>query len=146
VFLSAFYDVGRKKETYFWEAQRLTQEDVSSQDLNRAFLKLVTGVKDLVDAQSDDARHVILEEMTRRVDENLSLRKDKSGLAALQEEQRSAVDANARFFDSIEGLFALNEEEAVEGLYVTAIPRLGLARVRTGEMMPGGATAGTTSA
>jgi flavin-dependent dehydrogenase len=146
VFLSAFYDVGRKKESYFWEAQRLTQEDVSSQDLNRAFLKLVTGVKDLVDAQSDDARRVILEEMTRRVDENLTLRKDKHGLAALQEEKRSTADANARFFDSIEGLFALNEEEAVEGLYVRATPRLGLARVRTGEMMPGAPAVGKASA
>jgi hypothetical protein len=80
------------------------------------------------------------------VDENLNLRKDKHGLSALEEEKRSAADANARFFDSIEGLFALNEEDAVEGLYVTATPRLGLARVRTGEMVPGAPAVGTTGA
>ena len=33
VFLSAFYDVGRKKESYFWEAQRLTEQDVQTSDL-----------------------------------------------------------------------------------------------------------------
>jgi hypothetical protein len=44
VFLSAFYDVGRTKESYFWEAQRLTEDDVEAGDLKMAFLKLVTGV------------------------------------------------------------------------------------------------------
>jgi flavin-dependent dehydrogenase len=132
VFLSAFYDVGRAKETYFWEAHRLTQEEIDSQDLKRAFLKLVTGVKDLSDAQSEDPRRVVLEEMTRRVDENLSYRKDKEALAGLQGQERAAADANARFFTSVEGLFALNEEDAIEGLYVTTTPRLGLARANQG--------------
>ena len=52
VFLSAFYDVGRKKESYFWEAQRLTEDDAETKDLNGAFLKLVTGVKDMADAKT----------------------------------------------------------------------------------------------
>lgn len=130
VFLSAFYDVGRRKESYFWEAQRLTREDVETSDLKHAFLALVTGVKDLSDAQTQDSRHLILEEMTRRVDENLSLRRDKMQLAALEEGERAAADANARFFTSVEGMFALNQEEAVEGLYVATTPQLGLARVR----------------
>jgi len=130
VFLSAFYDVGRTKETYFWEAQRLTQEDISAMDLKRAFLTLVTGVKDLSESQSEDPRHLILEEMTRRVDENLSMRKDKQALASLDGNDQDAAAANARFFTSVEGLFALNEEEAVDGLYVTVQPQLGLARVQ----------------
>jgi flavin-dependent dehydrogenase len=130
VFLSAFYDVGRSKETYFWEAHRLTREEIDVQDLKGAFLKLVTGVKDLSDAQSEDPRRVVLEEMTRRVDENLSYRKNKHELANLDGERRAAADANARFFTSVEGLFALNEEDAVEGLYVTTSPRLGLARAK----------------
>jgi hypothetical protein len=130
VFLSAFYDVGRSKETYFWEAHRLTREDVDVQDLKRAFLKLVTGVKDLTDAQREDPRRVVLEEMTRRVDENLNLRKNKEALASLDGTERAAADANARFFTSVEGLFALNEEEAVEGLFIVTNPHLGLARAR----------------
>lgn len=130
VFLSAFYDVGRKKESYFWEAQRLTEEDVEPHSLNWAFLNLVTGLKDLSDAQSGDAHHLILEEMTKRIDENLHFRRDKMELASLDGERRVAAAANAQFFTSVEGLFALNEEEAVDGLYVTTTPRLHLARVR----------------
>jgi flavin-dependent dehydrogenase len=127
VFLSAFYDVGRTKESYFWEAQRLTKLDVETGDLKMAFLNLVTGIKDLSDAQ-DNAHRVILETMTRRVNENLDLRKDKAALASLAAEHQSQVTANERFFTSVEGLFALNENEAVEGLFVAAEPYLHLAR------------------
>ena len=134
VFLSAFYDVGRTKESYFWEAQRLTQEEVSANELKRAFLKLVTGVKDMADAGHVETRHYVLEEMTKRVDENLKFRKDKMALASLQGEEEHAARDNARFFSSVEGLFSLNEEDAVEGLYVTTKPRLRLARVQTSEM------------
>jgi flavin-dependent dehydrogenase len=131
VFLSAFYDVGRTKETYFWEAQRVTQEEVSTSELKRAFLKLVTGLKDLSDASNEDTRHYVLEEMTRRVDENLKFRRDKMKLASLQGEEQQARQANARFFSSVEGMFSLNQEDAVEGLYVQTRPNLKLARVKT---------------
>ncbi len=128
VFLSAFYDVNRGRDSYFWEAQRLTQQEIKAEDIKRAFLTLVTGLKDLEDSRSD-ARHFILQEMTRRIEENLEFRRDKEALAALQGEQRRAAEANARFFASVEGLFALREEEAVDGLYVATEPFLRLARV-----------------
>jgi flavin-dependent dehydrogenase len=130
VFLSAFYDVGRTKESYFWEAQRVTQEEVSTSELKKAFLKLVTGIKDMSDASSAEARHYVLEEMTRRVDENLKFRKDKLTLASLDGEQEAAARENARFFSSVEGMFSLNQEDAVEGLYVSTQPRLRLVRVK----------------
>jgi flavin-dependent dehydrogenase len=130
VFLSAFYDVGRTKESYFWEAQRVTQEEVSVSELKRAFLKLVTGLKDMSDASNEDTRHYVLEEMTKRVDENLKFRRDKVKLATLNGEEQQARQANARFFTSVEGMFSLNEEDAVEGLYVETRPRLRLARVK----------------
>jgi flavin-dependent dehydrogenase len=129
VFLSAFYDVGRGRDAYFWEAQRLTQEDVSSADIKRAFLKLVTGLKDMSDAQSN-THHFILTEMTKRIDENLSFRKDKQVLASLEGDSKAAAQANARFFSSVEGLFSLNQGDAVQGLYITTEPNLHLARVR----------------
>jgi flavin-dependent dehydrogenase len=129
VFLSAFYDVGRAKESYFWEAQRVTQQDVPADHLKLAFLNLVTGIKDYSDAQSKDTHHFILEEMTRRIDDNLKYRKNKHELANLQGEELQAARDNARFFNSIEGIFSLNESEAVEGLYVRPAP-LGLARVK----------------
>ena len=129
VFLSAFYDVGRGRDAYFWEAQRLTQEDVSSADLKQAFLRLVTGIKDLSDAQSD-THHLILSEMERRIDENLNFRKDKSVLESLQGDDLQKARENERFFSSVEGLFSLNEEDAVEGLYITTQPKLRLARLK----------------
>jgi hypothetical protein len=81
------------------------------------------------DAQTD-AHRLVLETMTRRIDENLTLRRDKLALATLDDEGRDQARANGRFFSSVEGLFALNATEAIEGLYVATEPRLGLARVR----------------
>jgi flavin-dependent dehydrogenase len=127
VFLSAFYDVGRTKESYFWEAQQLTKVDVEAGDLKMAFLNLVTGIKDLTDAQSD-THHLVLAAMAQRINENLAFRKDKALLASLMHEREDQANANARFFSSVEGLFALNEAEAIEGLYVAAEPNLRLAR------------------
>jgi flavin-dependent dehydrogenase len=129
VFLSAFYDVGRKKESYFWEAQRLTEEDAQIGDLNGAFLKLVTGVKDMIDVQSD-AHTAMLALMAKRIDENLKMRRDKLALANMDGEAKRQARENGRFFSSVEGLFALNEEDAIEGLYVATQPMLRLARVQ----------------
>lgn len=133
VFLSAFYDVGRSKESYFWEAQRVTQQDVPADFLKLAFLNLVTGVKDLADVQSDNAHHYVLEEMTKRIDDNLRFRQDKKALASMQGEKLVSARENAHFFDSIEGLFSLNESDAVGGLYIALTPTFGLKRVAVKE-------------
>jgi len=130
VFLSAFYDINRGKESYFWEAQRLTQEDVDESNLKMAFLNLVTGIKDLRDAQSD-THQFILKEMSERIGENLSFRKNKEALASLDGQDLKAARDNARFFSSVEGLFALNQEDAIDGLYVQTHPSLKLARVKS---------------
>ncbi len=128
VFLSAFYDINRGRESYFWEAQRLTQEDVDSQNLVQAFLKLVTGLKDLSDAQTD-THYFLMDTMAHRIDENLSFRKDKDALASLNGEALQEARENARFFSSVEGLFALDEAEAIDGIYVSDQPHLHLARL-----------------
>ena len=53
---------------------------------------------------------------------------DKENLASLVDEGKQAVATNARFFDSVEGMFSLNQENAVKGLYVATKPYLHLAR------------------
>jgi hypothetical protein len=68
--------------------------------------------------------------MTKRIDENLKFRRDKMALANAKGDEKQAVDDNARFFSSVEGLFALNSADAVNGLYVMTLPRLGLTRVQ----------------
>lgn len=131
VFLSAFYDVNRGQNAYFREAQRLTQEDVDASNLKQAFLKLVTGIKDLSDAQSD-THHYVLETMSQRINENLSFRKDKDALEKLQDEKLAEARENANFFSSVEGIFALNQEEAIDGLFLATQPKLHLGRVMGG--------------
>lgn len=144
VFLSAFYDVGRKKESYFWEAQRLTEQDVEATDLQQAFLKLVTGVKDMTEVQSD-AHRLVLDTMTRRIDENLTMRRNKMSLASMDGSERERAEDNGRFFNSVEGLFALNEAEAIEGLYVATHPWPRLARAAQ-SMEPAGAVTADVAA
>jgi len=129
VFLSAFYDINRGRESYFWEAQKLTQDDVDSENLIQAFLKLVTGLKDYSDAQSN-SHHYLLDTMSHRIDENLHFRKDKDSLASLQGEELEKARQNAKFFSSVEGMFSLNADEAIDGLYVAEQPHLHLARVK----------------
>jgi flavin-dependent dehydrogenase len=128
VFLSAFYDINRGKESYFWEAQRLTEQDIDENNLQQAFLKLVTGLKDISDAKRD-THQLVLQEMSKRIDENLNLRKDKEKLSSLDDKSTKAAEANAQFFSSVEGIFSLNKDDAIDGLYVSTEPRLRLARV-----------------
>jgi hypothetical protein len=94
-----------------------------------AFLNLVTGIRDLSDAQTN-THHYILEEMSRRIDENLNFRKDKDALNALDGEKLKSARDNARFFDSVEGFFALSETDAIDGLYIATEPSLRLMRVK----------------
>lgn len=65
--------------------------------------------------------------MTARevIEQNHQLRKRKEALGASQ----SAARDSAEFFDSIEGLALLSPANAVDGLYVSTTPKLGLARV-----------------
>ncbi len=98
VFLSAFYDINRGRDAYFWEAQRLTPADVDANNLKAAFLNLVTGLKDLSDAQTD-THHFVLETMSKRIGENLNFRKDKQALENLEGEKLAEVRENASFFE-----------------------------------------------
>lgn len=125
VFISAFYDQNRGKETYFWDAQKLSRHDFSGADLNLAFLNLVSGIEDLVDVQ-ENVSELIVSEMSNRIQKNHSFRHNKQML-----EERSLkmeVEENVQFFDAVEGFFALTTGGAINGLYVTTQPKLGLVR------------------
>jgi flavin-dependent dehydrogenase len=128
VFVSAFYDQGRGKESYFAEAESLSHYDVEGQGLRQAFLNLVSGIEDLSEAEAM-AGH-LMGEMSRKVGENLRMRQDKAAMAEAGAEQRELQEKNAAFFDQVEGLSAL--EVAVDGLYVMVQPRLGLSQTQSG--------------
>jgi flavin-dependent dehydrogenase len=126
VFVSVFYQQYEGKESFFWTAQRLTRHDTADQNLKLAFIRLVSGLEDLEDAE--DAAGRVVCEMNQKVNENFELRRNKEALAAKDEKTLARAAQNADFFSEVEGLFALSRSSAVGGLYVATKPRLHLAR------------------
>jgi flavin-dependent dehydrogenase len=113
--VSTFYDVNSKKETAFWRAQQVSQEDLHGgewQDLKPAFSTLMSGLIDLRDAQDGD----LLKACKLRVD------------AVLQGIRDNESAPNDRYYKNGEERFdwGKNPENAIEGLYYTQRPRLGL--------------------
>jgi flavin-dependent dehydrogenase len=127
VFVSAFYDQRRGKDSYFEEAQRLSRYDVEGQSLRQAFLNLVSGIEDLSEAEA--VTDHLMGQVSLKVAENLSMRQDKGVLAGASADQKVRQEQNGRFFDQIEGLSSMSAEAAIDGLYVTVRPRLGLGEV-----------------
>jgi flavin-dependent dehydrogenase len=132
VFLTAFYHQYDGKESIFWVARRLTHHDVPETNVKLAFTTLMSGVEDLMDVREGSeavTRDLVLDEMSRRVAENLKIREDKAAMVAVYD-SRVRQD-NATFFGQVEGIdvIARSPEQAVGGLYVMTAPRLGLSRV-----------------
>ncbi len=115
VFVAAFYE-NRGKLGYFSKAEELTLFQTDPHDIKRAFLNLVSGVEDFADIENTTGR--LMGEMSRRIRENLELRKMKQATSGDQPK----AENNARFFDGIEGLTALSPADAIDGLYVVTSP------------------------
>jgi flavin-dependent dehydrogenase len=127
VFVQCFYDQKRGKDSYFSEARDLSHYDMSGQGLKQAFLNLVTGIEDLSDAEAVTAH--LMGEMNRRIGENHGMRQDKQALHSAASEFRERAHKSSQFFDAVEGFPSMTPESAIDGLYVTLRPRLGLAQV-----------------
>jgi flavin-dependent dehydrogenase len=134
VMVSAFYDQNRGKRGYFWEAQRLTRGDLQGFDIQQAFLHLVTGAQDLNDAGGRVDLEMVRAAVAHRIEENMSLRRDKEALMAMladgaDEADHRRIDANRTFMDQVEGLFALSPTDSVDNIHMVTHPRLGLAEL-----------------
>lgn len=132
VFLTAFYHQYDGKDSLFWMARRLIHHDVPEQNVKLAFTTLMSGVEDLMDVRAGAeslTRELVVDEMSRRIAENLKIRQDKEAMMSIYD-NRVRQD-NASFFNQVEGLDAIarSPENAVDGLYLFTSPRLGLARV-----------------
>jgi len=140
VFLTTFYKLYDGKESIFWMAQQLTHHDTNGGDLQLAFTNLMSGLEDLKDVKDtgETTRRVVLEEMAKRIEENMLLRNDKDALLAVIEEDSQRVHENDAFFNKVRGMDApaLSPESAIQGLYVVKKPHLGLARVALGREHP----------
>jgi flavin-dependent dehydrogenase len=126
VVVSKLYQQYQGKDSYFWEAQRLTLHDCSETSLEQAFVNVISGTEDLRDAQAtlefamDAAGDALTEE------KKLSPLYDKKPLNPMSLEERELTQARAEFFrkSTVLGL----PKGGVRGLYVVTKPRLGLAR------------------
>src|SRR6266566_7710775 len=110
VIVSGLYQQYRGKETYFWQAQQLTHNDFKEPDkVYEAFLYVVSGVED----QKDIAR----------TPEELAV-PDLAGKLPAGEEERAR--AWYQVYHKVFLRSSMSEETAIEGLYVSTKPRLGL--------------------
>ena len=114
--VAALYQQYRGKDSYFWEAQRLTLHDCSAADLKQAFVDVVSGIEDLRDAQA--TLELVLNAAGKAVAEEFRARESLEPLSA---EDRELTQARMQFFHS-----AMVRQDA-QGLYVVTKPQLGLA-------------------
>jgi len=133
VFVSTFYKLYDGKESIFWVAQQLSQHDTGDASLKSAFTSLVSGLTDLKDVNDagETTRRLVLEEMSKQLEENVALRRDKETMLAVIEHDTQRVHDNDTFLNKVRGSEApaLSAEDAIQGMYVVSKPRLGLARV-----------------
>ncbi len=112
--VSTFYDQNSGKDTYFWEAQRLSTGDINAADAKLAFTNVVAGIEDLKEAGHTE----LLGEVSTRMRQNLSHNVADGGTGA----------APTPFSDLIreEDLSCL---PTALGYRVVTEPRLGIIRV-----------------
>jgi flavin-dependent dehydrogenase len=110
IIVSGLYQQYRGKETYFWQAQQLTHNDFKEPDkVYEAFLYVVSGVED----QKDIAR----------TPEEL-LVPDLAGKLPAEEEERAK--AWYQVYHKVFLRSSMSADTAIEGMYVSTKPRLGL--------------------
>jgi flavin-dependent dehydrogenase len=127
VVVSTMYQQYRGKESYFWEAQQLTLSDCDGVDLRQAFLNVISGIEDLQDAQM--TLDVVLGHMSKVLDMQRALARDKAGLDGMSPEERERTRAKVQFSNLAVARFSLSPRDSIRGLYVVTRPRLGLAHV-----------------
>jgi len=108
VLVSTFYESYRGKDYHFYNAQRLSEKDWQGMDVQAAFDRFVTGIADLEDA--GDAARAVLDH-----------------LHGVQSGSPNPLDNLNRSHEHKEAPY--RPEKAVDGLYVTFEPTLGLRRV-----------------
>ncbi|HLQ28677.1 MAG TPA: NAD(P)/FAD-dependent oxidoreductase [Ktedonobacteraceae bacterium] len=123
VIVSGLYQQYNGKQSYFWEAQQLSHHDYGNgNDLNEAFLHVVSGMEDLLDTQDSPGEPVEVSPDGHVLDT-----KQRKVLTS-SEAQEEANLARSQLYNKVFMRFSLSPDTAVDGLYVTSAPRLGLAR------------------
>lgn len=111
VIVSGLYAQYNGKDSYFWQAQILTHHDYDDSDaINEAFLFVVSGMEDMLDAEKG-VRALDLAEMAN----------------GMSEEEALKTVAMYNVYNKVFWRSSMSSETASNGLYITTKPRLGLA-------------------
>jgi len=110
VLISALYQQYNGVQTYFWQAQQLTNKDYEdSTALNEALLYIISGMEDLKDTEHGAKAH------------------DLEGIAnSIPESERASIAQQA--YHRVFWRASISPETAIEGLYIVTKPQLGLKR------------------
>jgi len=119
VIVSSMYQRYRGKESYFWEAQRLTLNDCSPTDLKQAFVNIVSGIEDLRDAQATLDR-------TMEIVSKMDARDTAKSFDSMSSEEREAMQARMQFMESTTMGDLVSHSKAAKRHYLVTKPRLGL--------------------
>ncbi len=112
VIVSGMYQQYDGKDTYFWQAQQLTNHDYDdSSAMMQAWLYVVSGMEDVKD-RAKPRREL-----------------EAAGVAGVHSQPPEVTDREAALYNLYNQVFfgtSMSPERASEGLYVTTKPRLGL--------------------
>ncbi len=113
VIVSGLYQQYNGKASYFWQAQQLTHHDYQDTEaMNQAFLFVVSGMEDLLDSE-ETGRELKLSQMADQ----------------LPHEEAQRTQAMYQAYNKVFWRSAVSSATAINGVYVTTKPRLGLALV-----------------
>jgi hypothetical protein len=108
--VSGMYSQYDGKDTYFWQAQQLTHHDYEdSNAMMNAWLYVVSGMEDVKDTSKPHRELDVADEPAQRIE---------------------VTDRGAGLHNIYNKVFwrsSMSPESAIEGLYVTTKPRLGVA-------------------
>ncbi len=142
--VSAFYDVNKSKENYFWIAQRLTPQEVGSLgiqklDMKQIFATLVSGVIDFQEVQNSEAAdntnkgvsNCLNSEEEINISQSLEASSSRIFEYLDRVKQRDPLAASQRYHKGGRETFALglNSDSTVNNMYVVTEPSIGLANV-----------------
>jgi flavin-dependent dehydrogenase len=120
--VSGMYQQYNGKDSYFWQAQQLTNNDyTASVDMQLAFLQVVSGMEDIKDSEQT------AQAATSQADKVSMLDQHTRALQDAEDSERKMAFYN--LYSSVATRFSMSPETATGGWYVTTQPRLGLAQV-----------------
>lgn len=130
VFVSSFYNQYDGMESQFWKAKRMINTNVNQNDLKYAFTSLISGIEDMSDIENK-VSEVVYEEVLKKVKQKTENAKVVESISKtdIYEEQKMSDPDGSFFSQKIEGYFALDKEEAIEGFYISTENGIKLSRI-----------------